>query len=110
MRPAEPMAGSPTMDNRAGGSIVPHALAHDHRLHNRVLRVRITDVDTGRVKVALMLPVGLVGVAVRLGARLVPASPDASTLLGTIERGELKEPVEILDEENGERVEIALEG
>jgi hypothetical protein len=75
-----------------------------------VLRVRITDVDSGRVKVALTLPVGLVGVAVRLGAQLVPAGPGTSTLLGTIERGELKEPVEILDEDNGERVEIALEG
>ena len=110
MRPADPPAGSLAMESRTGGSLVPHAAAHDHRLHNRVLRVRITDVDTGRVKVALMLPVGLVGVAVRLGARLVPAGPDASTLLGTIERGELTEPVEILDEENGERVEIALEG
>ncbi len=110
MRPADPPAGSPTIDSRAGGPIVPHAAAHDHRLHNRVLRVRITDVDSGRVKVALTLPVGLVGVAVRLGARLVPAGPDTPKLLGTIERGELVGPMEILDEDNGERVEIALEG
>ena len=110
MRPADSPDGEPTTAGEAGGPIVPHAAAHDHRLHNRVLRVRITDVDSGRLKVALTLPVGLVGVAVRLGARLVPAGPDTPKLLGTIERGELVGPMEILDEDNGERVEIALEG
>lgn len=87
-----------------------HANAHNHRLHNRVLRVRITDVETGRLKVGLTLPVGLVGVATRLGARLVPEGPDTPELLESIERGELDKPVVILDQENGERVEIELEG
>jgi hypothetical protein len=91
-------------------SSIAHANAHDHRLHNRVLRVRISDVETGRLKVGLTLPVGLVGVATRLGARLVPAGLDTPELLDTIARGELAEPVVILDQDNGERVEIALEG
>jgi hypothetical protein len=90
--------------------IVTHANAHNYRLHNRVLRVRISDVETGRLKVGLTLPVGLVGVATRLGARLVPDGPDTSELLASIERGELDKPVVILDQENGERVEIELEG
>jgi hypothetical protein len=87
-----------------------HAQAHSNRLHNRVLRVRITDVETGRLKVGLTLPVGLVGVATRLGARLVPEGPDTPELLDSIERGELEQPVVLLDENNGERVEIELEG
>lgn len=104
------------MQSRDGASatprppIVTHANAHNHRLHNRVLRVRITDIDTGRVKVGLTLPIGLVGVATRLGARLIPEGPDTPDLLESIERGELTEPVVILDQENGERVEIELEG
>lgn len=91
-------------------AVITHANAHNHRLHNRVLRVRITDLETGRLKVGLTLPVGLVGVATRLGARLVPEGPDTPELLESIEWGELDKPVVILDQENGERVEIELEG
>jgi hypothetical protein len=114
MADADQQDGPRSHDPRSGAlpstAAITHAHAHDHRLHNRVLRVRITDVETGRQKVGLTLPVGLVGVATRLGARLVPAGLDTPELLDTIERGELAEPVVILDEDNGERVEIALEG
>jgi len=89
---------------------VGHAQAHEALLHHQVLRVRIIDVDSGRLKVGLTLPVGLVGVATRMGARLVPAGLDTPDLLDAIERGELAEPVVIHDQHNGERIEIELEG
>lgn len=79
------------------------------RSRHRVLRVRIVDVDTERLKVGLTLPAGLVGVATRLGARLVPPVPHAASILDVVERGELREPMVILDEQNGERVEISIE-
>ena len=89
-----------------------HAIwGHEHQqARHRMLRVRIVDVDTGRLKVGLTLPAGLVGVATRLGARLVPPVPHAASMLEAVERGELSEPMVIDDAGNGERVEISLEG
>ncbi len=98
--PAEPTV---TGDQAARGH-------EHHQARHRVLRVRIVDVDTGRLKVGLTLPAGLVGVATRLGARLVPPVPHAASLLEAVERGELSEPMVIDDAGNGERVEISLEG
>lgn len=74
----------------------------------RVLRVRITDVETEREKVDLRLPAGLVGVAQRLGAQLLPPG-HAVDLAGAIERGNLALPMVVVDEQNAERVEISLE-
>jgi hypothetical protein len=85
-------------------------LGHEHQTRHRVLRVRIVDVETGRLKVGLTLSAGLVGVATRLGARLVPPVPHAASMLAAIERGELSEPMVIDDARNGERVEISLQG
>ena len=75
----------------------------------RVLRVRITDVVTGRLKVGLSLPAGLVAVALRQGARLIPPGHDDLDLVAAIDQGDLQAPVVIEDEQNGERVEISLE-
>ena len=81
----------------------------DHGSRNRVLRIRITDVDTGRLKVGLSLPVSLVSVATRLGARLVPPSHNAADLVAAIERADHSGPIVVDDEQNGERVEISVE-
>ena len=100
-------------DAMAEGRIAPrasHALAHNHQFRHRVLRIRITDVATGRLKVGLTMPAGLLGVAVRLGARFLPAGHPANELISTVERGELRDPLVVDDVENGERVEISLEG
>ena len=91
-------------------STTSHAAAHNHELRHRVLRVRITDIETGRLKVGLTVPAGLVSVAVRLGARLVPPGHDDAELVDAIERAELPSPLIIDDEQNGERVEISMEG
>jgi hypothetical protein len=73
------------------------------------LHIRITDFDTGRLKVSLTLPAGLVGVALRQGARLIPSGHGSLDLVGAIERNELTAPLVVVDEQNGERVEISLE-
>ena len=83
--------------------------ARDRGSRNRVLRIRITDVDTGRLKVGLSLPVSLVSVATRLGARLVPPGHDAADLAAAIERADHSGPIVVDDEQNGERVEISVE-
>ncbi|MGC9397893.1 MAG: SHOCT-like domain-containing protein [Anaerolineae bacterium] len=76
----------------------------------RWLRIRVTDTDTGRSRVNVTLPVGLVRAGLKMGARL---GPDLDHLDGeTLEKvllGGRGHVVDVLDEEDGERVEIFLD-
>jgi hypothetical protein len=83
--------------------------SENQRLRQRVLRIRITDVDTGRLKVALSVPAGLVAVALRQGARFVPGGATAFDLAGALERDEFRAPLVVEDTRNGERVEISMD-
>ena len=109
-RETQAATGGGTAGQIRAPSSTSHAAAHNHELRHRVLRIRITDIETGRLKVGLTLPASLVSVAVRMGARLVPPGHDATELLAAIERAELPEPFVVDDEQNGERVEISMEG
>lgn len=104
--------GPPERRSGADANVEPAArnpLSHTQQPRQRVLRVRITDVDTGRLKVGLTLPAGLVSVALRQGARLLPQAQSAFDLVGAIERNGLASPYVVDDVQNGERVEISLE-
>ncbi len=85
------------------------AETHPRAQRQRVLRIRITEVETGQHKVGMVFPVNLVSVAVRQGARFVPSNLMNFDLVGAIERGELSSPLILHDEQNGERVEISVE-
>lgn len=93
-------------------SMIPttHMLGHDRQSRQRVLRIRITDVVTGQLKVGLSLPAGLVSVAMRMGARFAPAGHTNAEVLEAFEHGELAVPLVLEDVENGELVEISVEG
>ena len=47
-------------------------VTHERQPRSRVLRIRVTDRETGRLRVSLALPIGLVRVALRQGASLLP--------------------------------------
>lgn len=81
----------------AGGKGTPH-----------VFRLRISNVGTDHTKVSLTLPVGLVGVAQRSGAWLLP--PD-HTIDGLVAQAEREGRVEItwIDEGSDERLELTIE-
>lgn len=87
-----------------------HMLGHDRQSRQRVLRIRITDVVTGQLKVGLSLPAGLVSAAMRMGARFVPAGHTNAEVLEAFEHGKLAVPLVLEDVENGELVEISVEG
>jgi hypothetical protein len=77
----------------------------------RWLRVRVTDSITGKPKVNLRVPMALVNVGLKIGARYSPEIEgiDIRELLeaaGTLEPGPF---VDVYDEEDGEHVEIYLE-
>ncbi|MCB9437441.1 MAG: hypothetical protein H6673_10675 [Anaerolineales bacterium] len=77
----------------------------------RQLRVRITDSINGRNKVNVSIPMGLVNIGLKMGARFIPsdADIDIEELKQAVEQGRTGKIVEFEDLETGERVEVWLE-
>jgi hypothetical protein len=77
----------------------------------RTLRVRVTDLNTRRQKINVTIPVSLVGVGLKLGAKLVPrmAGANADELMRKIESGATGRIFEMQDLDEAERIEIFVE-
>jgi hypothetical protein len=77
----------------------------------RWFRVRITDLNTGRNKVNVNIPMGLVNVGVKMGARFAPdmEGVDYDTIMEAIRSGRQGKVIDITDTDDGERVEIFVE-
>jgi hypothetical protein len=77
----------------------------------RWLRVRITDTRTGRQKVNVNIPIGLVNVGLKMGARFVPEmeSAEYAEVIAAIQSGQQGKIIEVDDQESGERVELFVE-
>jgi hypothetical protein len=80
-------------------------------LRSRWLRVRVLNTETGRPKINVNLPLGLVGMGIRLGAQFVPelADLEMDELMAAIEEGTQGKILEVEDAVDGERVEIFIE-
>jgi len=74
-------------------------------------RVRVTDAATGRSKVNLNIPMGLVNLGLKIGTRFVPdiEELDFNEIIEAIRSGAQGKIVEVEDTEDGERVEIFVE-
>ncbi len=77
----------------------------------RWLRIRVTDIQSGRSKVNVNIPMGLVNVGVKMGARFAPEIEGAQldTIMAAIRSGQQGKVIDVIDEEDGERVEIFVE-
>jgi SHOCT-like protein len=77
----------------------------------RWLRVRITDIASGRTKVSVNIPMSLVSVGIKMGARFVPSSTNFNyqNVLDAIKSGASGKIVDMEDQDEGERVEIWIE-
>jgi len=76
------------------------------------LRVRVTDVNTGKEAVRVNLPFSLVNVGLKMGARFVPDIEQElamEELAEALKEGLTGKIVDIVDEEDGKRVEIFIE-
>ena len=74
------------------------------------LRVYVTDLNTHRDKVNVTIPISLINVGLKLGARLVPSgSVTTERILRSIEQGVTGRVYEMEDLEEGERIEIFIE-
>ena len=77
----------------------------------RWFRVRVTDLQTGKSKVNVNIPMGLVNVGIKMGARFAPEMEgvDLANLAELVRSGATGKLIEVEDLEDGERVEIFIE-
>lgn len=77
----------------------------------RHVRIRVTDLSTGRANVNIRLPVSLVDTALKIGARFgVDIGDMAPQDLMTMIRSNTPGPIiDVRDEDGGEHVEIMIE-
>lgn len=77
----------------------------------RWFRVRVTDLQTGKSKVNVNIPMGLVNVGIKMGARFAPEMEgfDLAQLAELARSGATGKLIEVEDTEDGERVEIFVE-
>jgi hypothetical protein len=80
-------------------------------MRGRWMRVRVTDLATGKTKVSVNVPMSLVDVGIRMGARFMPKteSIDPQEVLEAIRSGESGKMVDVEDAESGEHVEIFVD-
>jgi hypothetical protein len=96
----EPKKKGPETPMGAGGPSEP-----------RWFRVRVTDLESGKNKVSVNLPMSLVDVGTRMGARFAPELEDLDfhDIIDQIKHGAQGKIIEVEDAEGGERVEIYVE-
>lgn len=77
----------------------------------RQLRVRITDLTNDRTKVNVTIPMGLVNMGLKMGARFIPngVDVDVEEIKDAIAAGQMGKLVDVEDHEDGERVEVWVE-
>ncbi|MCP4356919.1 MAG: DUF2089 domain-containing protein [Chloroflexi bacterium] len=77
----------------------------------RWFRVRVTDMGSGRNKVNVNIPFGLVNVGLKMGARFAPEMDNVNfeELMEAVRSGKQGKVLDVTDEDSSERVEIFVE-
>jgi hypothetical protein len=76
----------------------------------RWFRIKVSDVVTGKSKTSVNIPMGLVDWGLRIGAQFAPeADIDMEELSQMIQTGIEGKIIDVVDEEDGEHVEIFVE-
>jgi hypothetical protein len=73
------------------------------------LRIQVTDLETGRQKIDMRLPWGLVNVGLNMGARFARDEIQVKDFIEAVQAGATGKIVDVVDEESHERVEIFVE-
>jgi len=77
----------------------------------RWLRIRVTDTRTGRSKASVQIPLALVDAGMKIGAHFAPEveGVDMSNVMDALRAGVTGKIIDVVDEEDGEHVEIYVE-
>ena len=77
----------------------------------RWFRVRVTDTNSGKTRVNVRMPLGIVNAGFKMGRRFAPEIEDLdiSELMEMIRDGAEGRVVDVYDDEDGEHVEVFIE-
>ncbi len=77
----------------------------------RWMRIRVTDLATGRSKASVQIPLGLIDAGLKIGAHFAPEveGVDMSNVMEAVRSGMTGKIIDAVDDEDGERVEIYVE-
>ncbi|GAB4491411.1 MAG: hypothetical protein Fur0016_03740 [Anaerolineales bacterium] len=77
----------------------------------RWLRVRVTDVASGRAKATVQIPLALLDAGMKIGAHFAPEveGVNMATIMEALRAGMTGKIVDVVDEKDGEHVEIFVE-
>ena len=75
----------------------------------RQFRIRVTDLETGRQKIDVRIPWSLVNVGINMGARFAREEIKVEEFAEAVQAGAAGKIMDVVDEEDGERVEIFVE-
>ena len=75
------------------------------------LRIRVTDIATGRSKASVQIPLGLIDAGMKIGAHFAPEMEgvDMSAMMDAIRSGVTGKIIDVNDDEGGEHVEIFVD-
>ena len=75
------------------------------------LRVRVTEVNSGRSKATVQIPISLMEAGMKIGAHFAPevAGVDMNEVMTALRAGMTGKIIDAMDEEDGEHVEIYVE-
>jgi hypothetical protein len=98
-------------DSPASGGKTPPVTGIPQSGSGRYFRVRVTDSNTGRVRVNVRLPVGVINAGLKMGMKFAPnvEGIDYSEIAAAIQSGEIGKIVDVDDDKDGERVEVFIE-
>lgn len=77
----------------------------------RWLRIRVTDIASGKSKASVQIPIGLIDAGMKIGAHFAPEveGVDMSNVMDAIRSGATGKIIDVTDDEDGEHVEIFVE-
>lgn len=75
------------------------------------LRIRVTDIVTGRSKASVQIPLGLIDAGMKIGAHFAPEveGVDMSYVMDALRSGMTGKIIDVTDDEDGEHVEIYVD-
>lgn len=99
-----------TLDKAGSKANVPEEV-ESAKFAGKYLLVKVTDLKTGRKRVNVRMPLGIVNTGLKMGVKFAPQMKDidAADLMKAIQSGGTGRIVDVEDEEDGEHVEVFIE-
>jgi hypothetical protein len=103
--------GAKLLTALAEGEQTPKAKTINRRRDSRNMRVKVTDTGSGKTKVSVNLPLSLVDAGLNIASNFIPdMGVDASgEISNAISEGLVGKIIDVIDEEDGEHIEIYIE-